>query len=1097
MKRSLRLLALLLMFTCQLALAQDKRNISGVVHDAKGIPLPGVTIIEKGTKVGTTTDVEGKFTLSVSTNAILQVSMVGYGKTEVSTVSKHTLDISLSEDSKGLGEVVVTALGIKQSRKSLGYAVSTIKADDITVAGTTINPVAALYGKASGVGIVAASGGPMAGINIKIRGASSLTSGDGVNNRPLIVVDGVVIRDAPTSMAVRGYDPLHSVDYGSGINDINPDDIASIDVLKGAKATALYGEKGANGVLMITTKSGANARGFGVTLSHQRTTEKPVNYIDFQNEYGSGLSPYDTSYKVVNGVRQRQIISSRFSFGPKFNNEPIRYFDGTVRPYSAVPDNFMSLFQNGSSNRTNVAIAGSSDKGSMRLSYTNYGYDDILENSWQKQNTFSFNGQMKASKFATFEVTSNLYSITSNNRRPSIDGLVAWGMNRDYPLSQLRQFYKDETGHRPDLDAVGLPNMVTKLFDFWWNQYDNFSTDKKLHMISSAKATLNFTDDIAMVNFAGIDYTNTDYVRKDKETRIVPEIQGGLYSQKRDNYTIQTYQSHFTYNHDFVNKNLHVYALAGGSVQQDNDNSVFASSTGGFRIPGWFSVNNSKTFPSLEDAGKARTSSRGSRIVYSVFGSLQLGWKDKYFVEVTDRQDWNSTLYPSNNSFNYPSLSFTWDFTKDLKIPELQYGKFRIGWADVGKGTNTNYYAYKAYEVGSIVGYNNAATIITQQDMFANQLFSERKREYEVGFEAGFFERNRLSADFSFYTNNVYKQIMGVDLSPATGYNSIKINSGNVKNWGYEISLKGIPVMTKDLTWTVGINAASQRSKVLKLYPGITTNNIAGNAGFKVIAAEGRPVNDIQMYDYKKDPNGNNIVNANGLYTLSDQLSTVGNTQTKVLGGVFSDLTYKGVSLHIGLDYKFGGKIFSYTNYYLTGLGVTKNTLAYRDEDHGGLTYYIDKTTKQNVKWTNGQPAPANAQDGRVYHDGMVLPGVKAVDDGSGKITYVNNDIITSSTAYYQTYISDLSTGWGPDRLFKNDYIKVRELSLSYAIPTRFLKPVHLQGAKITAAARNLFYIYKTLPNVDPESTLGSDIYIENSFYPSIRTYSIGVNVSF
>ncbi|MBV8252932.1 MAG: SusC/RagA family TonB-linked outer membrane protein [Chitinophaga sp.] len=1095
MKRSLQLLAVLLALCCQIVLAQDKRNISGVVHDAKGNPLPGVTILEKGTKTGTTTDPNGKFSLAVAPGATIQVSMVGYGKTEVATTAKTSYDILLQDDAKGLNEVVVTALGIKQNRKSLGYAVSSIKGDELTQAGTTLNPVQALYGKAAGVGVIAGSAGPMGGINIKIRGAASLT--EGANNRPLIVVDGVVIRDANTSMASRNYDPLHSVDYGTGINDINPDDIESVEILKGAKATALYGEKGANGVMMITTKSGANARGFGVTLSHQRSVEQPVNYIDFQNEYGSGTTPYDTAYTYINGVKTRKVIASRFSFGPKFTGEPMQYFDGTIRPYSAVPNNFMSLFKNGNSNRTNVAISGANDKGSMRLSYTNMGYDDVLENSWQKQNTFSFNGTMKASKFATFEVTSNLYNVKTNNRRPSIDGLVAWGMNRDYPLAQLRQFYRDSTGHRPDLDAAGLPNMITKLFDFWWNQYDNFNTDTKTHLISSARVTLNFTKDISMVTFAGLDYTNTDFVSKEKETRIAPKMVGGTFSMKRDNYSIQTYQSHFTYNHDFLNNNLHVYALAGGAVQQDNYNSIFASTTGGFRVPGWFSLDNSASFPDLGNAGKARSASRGSRIVYSAFGSLQLAWKDRYFIEATDRTDWNSTLYPKYNHFNYPSLSFTWDFTKDIRIPKLNYGKFRIGWADVGKGTNDNYFAYRYYDVNSIVGYNNATTIIGMESLFANELLPERKREYEVGFEAGFFEKNRMSVDFSFYTNNVYNQIMAVKLSNATGAKEIRINAGNVKNWGYELALKGTPVLTRDFSWMVGITAAAQRSKVLKLYPGINTNPISGNDGFKVVAREGRPVNEIQMFDYLKDDKGNKIVDANGLYQLSSQMTTVGNAQAKVLGGVFSDFKYKNITLHLGLDYKFGGQIFSYTNYYLTGLGVTKNTLAYRDTEHGGLTYYIDKNTNQNVAWTSGQPAPAQAKNGRLYYDGIILDGVKAVTDANGKTTYEKNDRIASSTQYYQTYISDMSSGWGPDRLFKNDYIKLRELSVAYDLPRKWLQPIHLQGVKVTAAARNLFYLYKTLPNVDPESTLGTDIYIENSFYPSVRSYSVGVNVSF
>ena len=428
--------------------AYAQQTVTGTVTGEDGLGIPGVSIVEKGTTNGTISTGEGTFSLNVqSLNATLQFSFIGLKPVEEPLNGRSNISLTMESQTEALDEVVVTALGIKRDKKSLGYAISTIKAEELTIAGNTQNPVLALYGKAAGVGISGSSSGPMGGINIKIRGAAGLETSS--KTRPLFVVDGVPIYDDESSMASRGYDPLNSFDYGSGINDINPEDIESMEILKGAKASVLYGSEGANGVVLITTKKGRHTRGLGVNVNFQKTWEQPHSYINFQNEFGSGVNEYDISTTTLNGQEVRDINKTRFNFGPRFDNTtPIMFLDSVMRPYQAYPDNFIDLFQTGMTDNVTVAISGGHEKGNMRVAYTSYNYDGLWEEEYQNKDVLSFSGMMQASDFASFEVNSNLYNIKSHNRRPNIGSMVAWGVNRDYPFDAITDMYKNEDGSK-------------------------------------------------------------------------------------------------------------------------------------------------------------------------------------------------------------------------------------------------------------------------------------------------------------------------------------------------------------------------------------------------------------------------------------------------------------------------------------------------------------------------------------------------------------------------------------------------------------------------------------------------------------------------
>ncbi|MCD9019840.1 SusC/RagA family TonB-linked outer membrane protein [Parachryseolinea silvisoli] len=1107
MQRRLPVLsAVLVLLTAFSAFGQ---SITGRVTSAQdNSPLPGVSVVVKGTTIGTTTDAEGNYSIAIgnSANAVLSFSFIGFTQQEVAVGSRTTVDVALVDDISELTEVVVTAMGYEQDKGSLGYAVTKVKGEDMTTAGITQNPLTAMYGRAAGVQISQGAAGPTGGINIKVRGAASFNTT--ANLRPLFVVDGVIIRDQATSMESRGYDPLNSFDYGSGINDLNPADIESMEILSGAKASVLYGSQGANGVVLITTKKGKNTRGLGVQMSYQHTFEDPHSYIDFQNEFGSGTNQYSMDSVEVEGTKYRRLVASRFNFGPKFDGTPIRLFDGTTAPYQSYKDNFDQLFRNGKSDNFSLAIAGNSDFGNMRLAYSRDQYSGIMNNFERTRNTINVNGQIRASKAALFEVNTSLNSIKTMNRLPNIQDVVAWGFNNDYPVSMLKSYYLDSTGYRrngQEIEDLGLAGtFVPRLFNVLWEQNQNRDIDTKTHLIGSVKSTVNINSWLSWVVFAGLDYTDTNFETKNSVSQVIPTIQGGRYRYTRTNSQAQTYNSFLNFDKSFVGDRLNVFAFAGGQYQRFTDNSIYAGTDeSGLMFPGWYSLDNAKTWPSAANKGMVSNFTRGSNVLYSLMGSTTLSWDNEYYLELSGRNDWDSTLPPGNNSYFYPGAALTWKFSERFKIPYLQFGNLRASWADVGRGTS-RYFLYNSYNVATLPN-TNAISIQSPEDLFLGDLGKEykpeRKREIELGFNTRFFTGSRVEVDFSFYSNKVYNQIMAVPISSVSGGKNIRINAGELANHGYELMLKGTPVLTPRVKWDVTFTAARQQSEVVDLYPGINKVTLAASSnagiGYLVVAEKGGRFGDIQMRDYLKAPDGQRVIGANGLYQLDDrELTTVGNVNPKAFGGMFSDVYYKGFNFHVGLDYKFGGTIVSYSNYYLKGAGLSESSLEFRDQAHGGIAYYITDSGER-VRMDHNETAPAASADGRVYHDGLILPGVQQKTGVDGEITYAKNEQILSAYEYYSTLMHDTGEGFQPDNVYKNDYIKVRELSLSYTIPQSWVEKVKLQKVTVTAFARNLFYLYKTLPNLDAESALGGSSYYEYSFLPTVRSYGFGVNASF
>ncbi len=1075
------------------ALLQEE--IRGRVVDENGDPVLGATVTIKGTKNSMATDATGQFSLtSTDANVTLIISSIGFETIEIRATAGTLVTAKLIVSTTDMDDVVVTALGIKRERKSIGYAVSTVKAEELTKAGVTMNPFLALYGKAAGVGVNTGVAGPMGGLKINVRGAFSLNGEQ--NIRPLFVVDGVILSDRSTSIGGTvgaGYD------YGANINDINSLDIESIDILKGSKATVLYGTDAANGVVLITTKSGKSAKGFGMSGAFQYSVEKPLSFLELQDKYGLGDNIYDTVYTTRDGQRVRKIPNKRYSFGPAFDGADVMFYDSSMVKNSPK-DSYRNLFGMGNSFTSNVAVAGSSEKGSMRISYTNYRYNDIISpNAWQKRNTFSFNGNFKASKFASFELVSNIYNIASQNRREANGGSVAWGFPVDYDYrSMYNDLFVDETGYKRILDTYGVTDASNLIGNYLWALDRNRQNDNKFHLVTSAKTTLNFSKHVFFTGQFGLDYDNTDYKSEVSVNRILPVVQGGGFSVRKENNMVQTYQGLLNYDNEFLNGDFRLSGFGGFIYRLRTSESLGTNTIGGLNFPGWYSFLNQSGIPDAGNAYLLRNYGRGSDVLYSMVGSATLSWKNEFYLDLQARQDWNSTLPPGNNKYFFPGASLTWNYTDRFTIPWMNRGQVRVAWADVGNGTG-RYFANNQYDLGYLSGTGAQAVVVGPPGrMMPLALKPERKREFEFGINNSFFENSRLTIDLSYYFYNRYDQIISLPVSQSSSSSGLLINAGNTRDYGIEFSISGTPVLTKDWRWDLTFNGSRRGSKTIDLYGDLqryNRGNLLNGSSAYVGAHIGQPVGEIMAFDYLRDENGNKVVNSNGVYSLeTDPLKMIskGNVNPNLFGGFLSDLRYKNITFRVALDYKYGGTIFSYTNQRLYGIGQLKNTLAYRDEESGGMAYYIGDGNKK-IAWQHGQAAPAESIDGRVYHDGMILPGVKLGADDK----YVPNDQIIAASAYYQTYVNDLATNFPPDNIRKNDYIKLREIALTYTLPRSFAQMLKLQGLSFTAAGRNLFFLYKSIPNIDVEGALGSDGFVENTVFPGQQTFSFGINVSF
>ncbi|HEY1165601.1 MAG TPA: SusC/RagA family TonB-linked outer membrane protein [Chitinophaga sp.] len=1066
MQRSLIVCTVLLLLCAFGAIAQEKKTVSGTVSDEKGSPLIGVSVLEKGTSNGTSTQVDGKFTLKAGPNAILVFSYIGYQKKEVA--ADNAGNIQLAPDNKGLNEVVVTAMGIKREARALGYAVSTVTSKELTQTGSP-NFASALYGKAAGVKIISAPGGAGSAVSVQVRGITSING----NTQPLYVVDGVPIRNF-NNLNAPSFGTTNSRIDGNGLLDINPEDIESLTVLKGASATALYGSEATNGVIVITTKKGSKSRGLGVDVNYIFTKENLAYSPDYQNEYGPG---YDAQTNVGNGIADAEgwvtdadgsrhpYYRAYAQFGPKFDGSDVKYWDGSTRKYVANKNNYRDFYQNGYNSAANVALSNAGENGSYRFSYSRTDYKSILPGSNLYRNNFNFNGTLKIGKRVTVDLVSTYNNNFTHNRAnvlSNIFGSYGGFFSRLDDMQTYFDRYKTTNGYKYveatnnsyDQDQkLAYRFRATNLTDYLWDNLRNSYNERQNRFINSATLNVSILDNLRFRGRVGGDFTGWNALTNQYNSQPSAVGYTGKYQVEQRSNNIFYGDVLLTYNPKLT-KDLDLTVSGGFSGRKQNYVYQMSATADGLVNENWFSLSNS--------AGILNTSSaRAEQIDIAGFGILNLNYKNFLYVEGTARQERTSTLPSAVNSYFYPSVNAGFVFSDVIKLPSfVDYGKLRASYGLVGNHpnifqANVAYYQYGLAYNGSTILYQQS-----QSNSFGNNnIQSERKREFEVGLETKLLQ-GKVGVDFSYYNNQVNRQILIASTAASSGATSALVNAGSLNNYGYEAAINATPVSLKNFRWNSRFNFAVNRNKLASLPSGLTdlTWNVEGG-GYLIVKAEvGDALGNIYVHPRNQDANGNNIVNADGYYTNNTNAYTyAGNMMPKIVGGFSNTFTYKNFSLDVTLDYRFGGKLVSIPTYYQLGGGMFESTLQYRDAAHGGISYNIvDAASANYVAAPNG-----------AYHDGMILPGV--TEDGRA------NTKVISAAAYYLTNYNWRTEGDYSAAVFNNNYIKVREVALTYNMPKSITDKLHFQGLQLALIGRNLFYIHKSLPyGLDPEVAVGS-----------------------
>ena len=1062
--------------------AQETKTIKGMVRDVTGEPLIGASVIEKGTNNGVITDVDGNFTLTVPADATLSIAYMGYATREIHLAKRKKqgdLRVTLREDSQQLKEVVVTAMGIKKDTKRLGYAVSTIESDEIVKAGAT-NFASAMYGKAPGIRITQTQGGSAGAVSINVRGLTSITG----NNQPLIILDGVPIRNGGTGKSTDFAEFGNDGQIRSnGLVDINPEDIESVSVLKGASATALYGSEAANGAVVITSKRAKSGK-LTVDFTAQVTANLPAYLPKVQTVYGPGR--YNTEYsdyekqtggfyqRTMNGESYRSLYNTTMSFGPKYDGSDVLYWDGKMRPYLPATDNpWKELFRTGWNQTYNLAISQGTETSSNRFSYTFMGETpNSLTGSFTKHN-FKLTGSYKPARTLNIEYSLN-YIVQDVKDRPqtslNLYGSFSNMFSSFMDIPYLKQSYVTSLGYRntyaggdatltPDEAWAYDPGYLNGVSNMLWNMYHHHSKETENRLIGMIRPTWQITNWLSLRAQLSTDNTDTkqtlEYETERPNSLYDPS---GSFQNINRRYDIVYGDVMLNFNYNI--RRFDIAATLGWTGRYENMNNMRVSTNGGLVTENWFDLNASRYTASS-------TLQRMELLKTGYMGTLSLGWDNYLFLELTGRQERSSTL--KDQSFFYPSANLSFLFSNAFRMPAWwNHGKLRLSYGVVGNAPET-YAANIIYEQGS----DNGFTWNYVPSSWGNaNIRPEKKYEYEIGFESKFLN-NRLGFDVSYYNNRVKDQILSTPQPSTSGVKYVLMNVGEVANEGWDISVSATPVLTKNFRWDLTANYGIYRNKVVKLADGVPYLEISniGGGGAKIQAVEGRPMGDIYVQVPQMNENGEYLVSDKGLYMNQTELQRVGNINPDGVGGLFSSFSYKNIFLDFSIDFRIGGDVINEMYQYSTASGLTPESLQFRDTEHGGLSYYYPGNNNASGVPVQVDPSLGAGPNGEtVYHDGVILPGVVA---STGE---KNTRIIPAGYYYNQTY------NWGtqPEQLtyrhsvFDNSYVKLRELTIGYQFPEKLISKLGMTRLSVSVFGRNLFYFYKALKNYDAESSVGT-----------------------
>lgn len=1089
------------------ASAQDRKIVNGVVKDSAGLPLPGVTVQEIGTRNGVSTSVTGEYKITVDSKAVLRFSLIGFVAKEMPLGTQTQINVTLSDDTQLLGEVVVTSLGITRQQKALGYAVSTVKSAELTKAGTP-SFATALYGKAPGVRIGATPGGATSAVNITIRGINSITG----KNQPLIVMDGVPIRNEEVNNGNYWGDQRIR---GNGLLDINPEDIDNISILKGASAAALYGSEAVNGVVLITTKKGnQGGKGFSVDFNANYNVDNVAFLPKYQNVRGPGAplnvnnGGQDAAGFVYvdmdgNGTKEtRSVLNYSINFGPKFDGLPTVGWDGIIRPYEAQIDNYAGLFQTAHNSNINVAVSNSTENSNIRFSLTRQDNQGVSLGAENSKNSANLNSSFKLGKKFSTDITMNYVNQRTGNRPYSVDrltnnftGMMSRFDNADWYLNKYKTSngYRYQTGTNQSLtmdENIKYNGFKGDIADYVWRVKEHNEVENSDRIISSLTNNWQIANKLSLRTRIATDFTSMK--TETKQSTEIPLAFGnsGYFGMNSSANKILYGDALLTYTRNLT-KDIEMNVMGGYTATKENGSFLSRGTSDGLSTENLFDVAASVGIP-------GSGSSRYSIVKDAFLGILNGNFKNFLYLEGTIRRDKTSTMNPNANSFVYPSVNSSFIFTDALKMPSIMsFGKLRASWGIVGNYPDA-YRANIAYNQNTLGNQGGSQSVLytTIPSDFGNDgIKPETKKEIEFGLETKFF-KDRFGFEISYYNAQVRDQILPLTIPSSSGARAVLTNIGTLRNQGFEIGITGTPLKTRDFRWDAGLNIAQNQNKVEKLASGsneLLHADYDGNAA-QLKSVVGQPMGDFYAHPVARDSKGQMIVDPNGLYKVdANSMVKIGNAMPKAIGGFFNSFRYKGITLDAMVDFRFGGYVMPTALNWMISRGLLEESLNFMDAESGGISYYQNSAGIRVA--TSAPQGPAGE---KVYNDGMVQPGVKL--DGTP------SDYIASSSDYYWTVYNWGGPQYSPNTRYelyiqKNSYVKFREVTLGFNIPAKYVGKLGIKKLNASVFGRNLFYFYRTLKNMDAEQTTAGSRWAQTltnvGTNPSTRSFGAMLRASF
>jgi TonB-linked SusC/RagA family outer membrane protein len=1079
MKKRYFIFFILLLLTL-LTMAQ-KRTINGVVKDRlSNEPVPGASIIEKGTNNGTVSDNKGEFSLSINPDAVLTVSYIGMEKLDITTGTLSNLEIFLQQSTEEIGDVVVTALGIKREKKALGYSVQDMNGDEIREANST-NIVSALTGKVAGAQIITSSGQVGASATIKIRGNKSL---DGMS-QPLFVVDGTPVmnatNDARTSIRT---------DFGNSAADIDPNSIESISILKGPSASALYGSRAADGVILITTKKGSSAKkGYSINLSSSLAFDEVSELPNYQNMYGQGYNgdefnwktnyPGYQTYQAFHDAREFKWATDgtgrRMDYDESWGSRLdvgllVDQMHGKQQPWVSNPDNIRNFYKTGVNSISNADLNINTDKASARFSAGYSSQKGTMPNTDQKRFNLGLNSAFKVSDKFKIDLNLNFINLsndnlpqTGNSMRNPLTEFNSW-FGRQVDMKYLKEHYKDI------VDYKGTPMAFNWMMDYptqhqnpYWIACTNTMSRDRKRLMGNITTTYTIAKGIDLMARIGTDYFNEKRFFKfpqysrDWDTDLTKSAVNGTFWKQFQMLNETNADLLLTVKKDITDK-ISTFVTLGGNYRSSYDQYSTVSGVN-LVIPDFFSTSNIEGTPIVSFTEYKKVSN-------SVFGSANIGYSNFLFLDLTYRSDWSSTLPSSNWQYHYPSVNLGFIFTDALKLKSevLSYGKLRAGYSVVGSDTDP-------YQLNSTYGTGgtpfNGVTLYTQSATFPTTgLKPQKTKSFETGCELKFLN-SRIGIDVAYYRSRTFNQILGIGVSATTGYTTWYKNAGEIENTGLEIQATLIPLKFKDFDWEMDITWSDNKNTVVSLEDNIRQLQISSlYYNSNLMAFPGKPWGTIYGTDFKKTEKGQTLIGSNGLPVTTTSSVELGNINPDWVGGFRNTVHYKNISFSFLIDGRKGGDLVSMTKAVGQYAGITQNTV-----------------------------------EGGIRENGMIVEGIY---DTGAKINNVDvsgqpNVTRISARTYFKA-----TRPWGSLAVIDGSYMKLREMTLNYTFRNnQFLKKAGIANLMAGLFGNNLALLSKHKSNdvnIDPEVSTGgglSGVGLEAYQLPVARTIGLKLNVGF